>query len=270
MNQIVTNFSSRLLIWATILILSSCSSSNDPEPVDCSKSDLALTFTKTDLTSCSANNGSISASASGGVAPYQFAIDTQAYGSNASFSGLAAGTYQLKVKDGNNCERTQSVTVSAFGTTLAATISIAESGCKTTSGQIIVNATGGTGPYTYQLGTGTASSNSTFNNLAAGNYVVKVTDNIGCSTTQNAKVTTGIKYSVNVKTIIETKCAVSGCHVSGGGAPSNFNNFANVQSSAGEIKARTQNGNMPKNGDKLPQAELDLIACWVDDGALNN
>jgi hypothetical protein len=27
---------------------------------------------------------------------------------------------------------------------------------------------------------------------------------------------------------------------------------------------------MPKNAAKLPQAQLDAIACWVDDGALDN
>jgi hypothetical protein len=269
MYKVSLSFLKHLFMWAPALIFMSCSSSNEPEPLDCANSDLALTFSKTDLTSCTANNGSISANASGGAAPYQFALDSQPFGSNSTFSGLSTGVYQLKVKDGNNCERTQSVTVNAFGTTLAATISTTNSGCKTSSGQIEVNASGGTGPYSYQLGSAAATSNSTFGNLAAGNYLVKVTDNTGCSTSQNVILTTGIKYSVNVKTIIETKCAVSGCHVSGGSS-TNFNNFANVQSSATEIKSRTQSGNMPKNGDKLPQAELDLIACWVDDGAQNN
>ena len=52
-----------------IFFLSACSSSNDPAPIDCNTSDLALTFTKTDLTSCSTNDGSINASATGGAGP---------------------------------------------------------------------------------------------------------------------------------------------------------------------------------------------------------
>jgi hypothetical protein len=134
---------------------------------------------------------------------------------------------------------------------------------------ITITASGGTEPYTYQIGTSASTSSSSFNNLAAGNYTVKITDNTGCSVTQSVKVTTGVKFSTQVKSIIDTKCAISGCHVSGT-ANSNFTVFANVQANAVEIKQRTQNGTMPKGGDKLPQAELDLIACWVDDGAQNN
>lgn len=256
-------------IWCSFLFYQGCSSSNDPGPVNCATSDLALTFTKTDLTACNSNNGSINATATGGLAPYQYALDAQAYGSSSNFTGLGAGVYQLKVKDGNGCERTQSVTVNAFGTTLAANVAVSNSGCKTADGLITVTASGGTGPYSYQLGTSASTSSPTFNNLAAGNYSVKVTDNTGCSVTQSVKVTSGVKFSTEVKSIIDTKCAVSGCHVSGTGVP-NFTVFANVQASASEIKSRTQSGNMPKGEDKLPQAELDLIACWVDDGALNN
>lgn len=253
-----------------LFFLTGCSSSSDPAPVDCNTSDLVLSFTKTDLTSCSTNDGSINASATGGAGPYQFALDAAAYGSSANFTALGAGTYQLKVKDSNGCERTKSVTISAFGTTLSATVTASDAGCKTSTGQVAVAVSGGTAPFTYQVNGGAASSNSTFTNLASGTYSIRVVDGAGCSVTQSVKVATGVKYSVDVKPIIETKCAISGCHVSGGAAPSNFLQFANVQASAAQIKTNTQNGSMPKGGTKLPQAELDLIACWVDDGALNN
>jgi hypothetical protein len=258
-----------LAFCCSFLFYQGCSSSNDPGPVDCANSDLALTSTKTDLTACNSNNGAINAIATGGAAPYQYALDAQDYGSSSNFTGLGAGVYQLKVKDGNGCERAQIVTVNAFGTTLAANVTVSDSGCKTSDGLIIITASGGTGPYTYQLGSSASTSSSTFNNLAAGNYSVRVTDNIGCSVTQSVKVTSGVKLSTQVKSIIDTKCAISGCHVTGGSI-SNLSILENVKENAGQIKSRTQSGNMPKNGSKLPQAELDLIACWVDDGALNN
>ena len=257
------------LLVCVMLFIGGCSSSSDPAPVDCNASDLSLNFTKTDLTSCNVNDGSINASATGGSGPYQYALDAGAYASSANFTALGAGTYQLKVKDSNGCERTKSVTVNAFGSTLSATVTTSETGCKATTGQITVAVAGGTGPFSYQVNGGASASTPSFTNLASGTYSVKVTDASGCSVTQSVKVTTTVKYSIDVKPIIETKCAISGCHVAGGSSP-NFTQFANIQSSAAQIKTVTQNGSMPKNGSKLPQAELDLIACWVDDGALNN
>ncbi len=51
------------------------------------------------------NNGSITINASGGTSPYQYSIDNGAnfYNSNI-FSFLAPGTYEVVVKDANDCE----------------------------------------------------------------------------------------------------------------------------------------------------------------------
>jgi SprB repeat len=259
-----------IVSWASLFFYMSCSSSDEPGPVDCTTSNLAVSFTSSDPKSCGTSDGSITASATGGDAPYQFALDAQAFAATASFTGLGAGTYQLKLKDKNGCERTTAVILKPFGSTLAATVQLTDSGCKTSNGAITINATGGTGPYSYKLNDGTASASNIFGSLAAGSYSVRVTDNAGCSITQTVKVLNGISFAAEVKNIIDTNCAVSGCHVSGGAAPGSFTSMANIQSSASEIKSRTQSGNMPKNGTKLPQAQLDAIACWVDDGALNN
>jgi hypothetical protein len=259
-----------VVAWIALLIYSGCSEKNDPEPVDCNLSDLALTFTSANQTGCGTADGSIAANATGGSPPYQFAIGSQTFGSSPNFTNLSAGTYELKVKDKNECERTGSVTLIQPGSTLAFTVSTAESGCKTSSGSITINATGGLEPYTYKLNDGAASTSSVFNNLAAGTYSVKVTDNANCSFTQSVKVITEIKFSTVIKNIIDTKCAVSTCHVTGGSAPFVLTTYETIKAHAAGIKSSTQSGQMPKNGPKLPQSELDAIACWVDDGALNN
>ena len=258
-----------LVFWVSLFFYTGCSHENEPIPVDCATSNLTLTITSTDLNSCSASDGSITASANGGGGPYQFALDAQSFGTSTKFTGLGAGMYQLKVKDKNGCERAISVTIKPTGSTLAATFSLTNSSCKTSTGTLTINATGGTGPYTYRINEGTASPSNLINALAAGSYSVKVTDNAGCSITQTVKVLSDIKFSTDVKSIIDANCAISGCHVSGGGRIS-FTTFNNIQANASEIKSRTQSGNMPKNAAKLPLAELNAIACWVDDGAPNN
>lgn len=260
----------KLALGCSFFLCLSCSSSEDPGPVDCTTSDFALTFTATDPTSCSANNGTITASVTGGEGPYQYALGANAFSSNANFTSLGAGTYLLKSKDKNGCERSSNITLDAVGSTLAMTLIVsANSGCKTSNGSITINASGGTEPYTYKVNDGPVSSENIISSLAAGNYSVKVTDNAGCSITQSVKVLSGIKLSVEIKTIIDASCAVTGCHVSGGPAVS-FTTLANVISNASLIKSMTQNGTMPKGGAKLPQEQLNAIACWVDDGAPNN
>lgn len=266
--MIIRNQAGLVTILSLLFLFLSCSSNDEPGPVDCAASNLTVSFTSMDPTSCSAANGSITAKATGGVEPYQFAIDAQPYGATFSFTGLVAGTYLLKIKDKNGCESSTSVTLKSSDSSLAATMEITDSGCKTNNGAVIINATGGTAPYSYKLNNGASSFTNAFFGLATGNYAIKVTDNTGCSVIQTVQVTTGIKFNETVKAIIDTNCVITACHGENGSI--SFKVLANIQASAKDVKARTQSGNMPKNGPKLQQADLDAIACWVDDGARDN
>jgi SprB repeat len=262
------NYTISVLIFASSYLMMNCTSTDEPGPVNCETSDLEVSFSSNDPSSCSATNGSITAIALGGGAPYQFALDDQAFVSTTSFTGLGAGTYVLKVKDKNGCERSTSVLLNPSGSTLAATLQLTDSGCNTTNGVIVVNATGGSGPYTYKLNNGTASTTNAFFGLGAGNYTIRITDNTGCSITQFVTLFTGVKFSTQIKPIIDTYCAIPGCHMEGGNV--SYKVLANIQANAKDVKSRTQSGNMPKGGPKLQQADIDAIACWVDDGALDN
>jgi hypothetical protein len=83
-----------------------------------------------------------------------------------------------------------------------------------------------------------------------------------------------MSYEFDIKNIIESNCAVSGCHV----APINQNGldlsqFADVKLIAenGSLVNRiTGVGNiMPQSG-PLPPCEIDKITAWVNQGNLNN
>lgn len=259
-------------LWLiSLAIVMACSSKDVPSGFDCTKSSLALTSTLANPTSCATANGSITPNPTGGEGPYQFALDAGAYASVTAFNNLGAGSYVLKVKDKNGCEKTQNVTLTTPGSSVViSSVTPTNSSCGTSTGSIAISATG-TGSLTYSLNSGAAVSTSTFSNLAAGTYSVKVTDGAGCSTSQGSiKILNGTKYSTQIKTILETNCTGSNCHSTGGSAPFAISNFSAVQSRAADIKSRTASGNMPKGGPKLPQSQIDLIACWVDDGALDN
>ena len=52
---------------------------------------------------CGQNNGSITASASGGTSPYQYSLNGGAFQNNATFGGLGAGNYTLVARDAAGC-----------------------------------------------------------------------------------------------------------------------------------------------------------------------
>lgn len=142
------------------------------------------------------------------------------------------------------------------------------SACGSTNGSVTVAASGGGGDYSYRIGSGAFSSSNTVDSLSPGNHEVTVKDSKECETTLMVSILSDVSYESSVKTIIETNCATTGCHVAGTGRQ-DFSAFAAIKSNAAGIKSRTQSGNMPKNG-TITQEQKSLIACWVDDGAQNN
>jgi hypothetical protein len=263
---------STLGIALLIMLLNSCSS-DDPESVDCSTLAVSIPDVgKQNPTDCTSANGSITASASGGKEPYQYSLNGGALQSNPQFVNLGAGEYSITVKDTNGCDVTSSsVALSVTGVTINFTATTADSGCKTGEGSITISATGGSGNFSYRLGTGDFMPTAVFNGQSAGAKSVTVRDNgDNCTVTKSVMIQTGTSYNNDIKTIVQTSCAVSGCHVSGGSAPFVLGSVSNVQNHASEIKTATANGSMPKSGTPLTQAQKDKIACWVDDGAPNN
>lgn len=80
-------------------------------------------------------------------------------------------------------------------------------------------------------------------------------------------------YSVDITSMVNSKCAVSGCHVSG----FTFGNFTLYD----ELKKRVDNGKIqllvfdnqlmpPATAQQLTEEERTKLKCWMDDGALNN
>jgi hypothetical protein len=146
-----------------------------------------------------------------------------------------------------------------------------DSGCIENNGSLKVRPLGGVEPYTYRLENGLATNDSIFTNLNFGEYTVSVEDALQCSYSVVVEVPrafTGVSWLSDIEPIITTSCAKSGCHVLGTGRI-DFTDFQNIKDAAGQIKARVINRSMPFDS-QLPDNQIQLIACWVDDGALEN
>lgn len=143
-----------------------------------------------------ANNGSATANASGGTAPYSYAWSPSG-GNAATASNLSAGTYTVTVTDASACTSTATTTISA-GNSINLVETITPENCGADDGQINVVATGGNGNLTYTW-TPNVSTTATATNLSSGSYSLTVSDGNGCSTTE--QYTVGQVGGINVDVI---------------------------------------------------------------------
>lgn len=265
-----------VVIYISIVLYAGCSGSDEPKPVDCSKSDLAITLAtngEIDPTTCSSNNGSIQVEAAGGKGPYEFAIGTGSFGNSSLFSNLGAGTYSITVRDANECTQDLIATLEAPGAPSATVDKTEDTNCTAPgNGTITVAASGGTGTYEYKLDGGAFVANPLFQNVASGNHTITVRDEDDCTVTINTTVTkgiTGVDYVNDILPIFQQKCNFTGCHPDNG----DWFTYSVAKGKAAEIKSLTGSGTMPKSpqpGGALTATQKALIACWVDDGAPEN
>lgn len=149
--------------------------------VPASTGSLTATATATGTSCSGVNNGTITITPTAGSSPYQYSLNGGSYQPGTTINNLAPGTYSVVVKDNAGCtSQPISVTVSQGSALLATTATTATSCNGVSNGSITVTPTNGSGPYTYQLDSGTPQSSNVFNNVSAGSHSVVVTDGAGC------------------------------------------------------------------------------------------
>jgi hypothetical protein len=147
--------------------------------------------------SCSTStDGAITVTAGGGTGSLQYSIDGGSYQSGNVFTGLAAGSHSVSVKDDNGCTNSSAsatITAPAVVTASASVTSNyngAQLSCSTTTdGQVTAVGGGGTGSLQYSIDGGAYQATGVFNGLAAGSHTVTVKDVNGCTKTAYATIT---------------------------------------------------------------------------------
>ena len=118
----------------------------------------------------------ITAGATGGTPSYTYKLNSGSYQSTTTFSGVAAGTHTITVKDSRGCTATRTITITQPGASTPfklILVSKTNETCKgKKNGTITVTGQGGTAPYTYRINFGSYSSNNVFTNLKPGFYIV--------------------------------------------------------------------------------------------------
>ena len=156
--------------------------------------------TTTTATTCGEDNGSATASATDGVAPYTYAWSTGS--SDVTIENLSSGSYTVTVTDANGCT---SESTSAVDDSSSPSLSATGSGtfCGLANGNVSALATDGTAPYTYEWSNGVTDANQS--GLSAGLYTVTVTDAIGCTEEATATIEESNPISVNISST-DTTC----------------------------------------------------------------
>ncbi len=147
-------------------------------------------FNGRDISCFGTANGAITVAAAGGTGTLQYSRDGTSYQASNVFSSLAAGSYTITVRDGNNCMRTSGPVAISSPPALGATVTPTAASCfGLADGSITVSASGGTGALQYSINGTTFQAGTSFNSLNANNYTVTIRDVNFCTTTQNTNVT---------------------------------------------------------------------------------
>ncbi|MFK8101280.1 MAG: T9SS type A sorting domain-containing protein [Saprospiraceae bacterium] len=139
----------------------------------------AIQIDSLQATTCAIDNGYLAVSVVGGAPPYSYDLGNGA-NSNAIFSDLAAGTYNLTVSDVNACSTTSEVIVGDSDAPDLQLVSQTNASCNLGNGSIEVSVMGGLSPYQFDWGDG-PTDNSIFTGLTEGNYAITVTDAAACT-----------------------------------------------------------------------------------------
>jgi gliding motility-associated-like protein len=143
---------------------------------------LQITIDSTNVKCKGICDGSATATASGGSAPYTFSWSNGS--TEATASGLCAGTYTVFVEDNAGNRDTAFVSITEPASALTGSFQKTDVSCNAScNGSATASAQGGTPAYSFLWNTNPAQNTATAGNLCAGNYTCIITDNKGCRDT---------------------------------------------------------------------------------------
>ncbi len=170
-----------------------------------------INLTPTSATCNGINNGSISATVSGGSGGTLGLNWSNGMMNVTSISGLAPGNYTLVVSDTINivgpiiCLDSATVTVGSNSAVNIFSDTIINASCGNANGLVDIGANNGTAPYTYLWSTG--ATTEIVDSLMAGTYRVTVTDASGCQSSNAAFVSNVGGISLTLDSLFDATCA---------------------------------------------------------------
>ncbi|MEM7368958.1 MAG: gliding motility-associated C-terminal domain-containing protein [Bacteroidota bacterium] len=127
------------------------------------------------------NTGSVTVTGSGGISPYEYALDGGGFGTSGTFLNLGALQYSVTVRDANGCETDQNVIITTPTGLYGVVLSAQDIGCNgNATGELVLQGNGGTAPYEYSLDGVSYSNNPVLSSLSAGTDTAWMRDDNNC------------------------------------------------------------------------------------------
>ena len=188
---------------------------------------LTVALIETSELNCTGDtDGKIGIEIGGGKAPFEYAWSTGQSGGEV-LENVGSGSYSITVTDVTGTTAVTTIEVVDPPQLSLEVVSMTPATADQSDGQVIVEASGGDGTYSYAWDGGLTNVNRS--SLAAGKYPVTVTDGKGCTTVIEAEITENIlPMSVSLREMGEIKCtgdetASVSVTVLGGKGPFNYN-----------------------------------------------
>ena len=147
-------------------------------------------------TQCAEKNGSISITTTPSLG-VTYSIDGTNFQSNNTFENLAAGGYPIFILDADGCPYTSGASIAPSTLPSIDGFAATVDACNDGSAQLVASASGGTGALTFNLNGGTVQEFGSFDNLFAGEYLLAVTDELGCEASELVDVEGGPLFLID-------------------------------------------------------------------------
>jgi hypothetical protein len=173
--------------------------------------------TQTTNVTCTGNDGKMTATITGGSAPYTYTVDTKAAQSSNIFTGLTEGKHTLIVKDNAGCTQTVSFTNTKTCTTtpncnnILTYMSPLPATCAGNDGVLTKLVLGGTAPYQFSVDGLAVQTNPYFEGLTVGAHYLTVKDNAGCSVRKDFTITKNCTTTPSCSLVINTQTTSITC-----------------------------------------------------------
>jgi hypothetical protein len=194
------------------------------------------------------NDGVITIHPTGGngdvYSGYSFGLSNTLQKTDNVFTGLEAGTYEMKLIDGRGCTVSKTITLIEPPSDIALNASdIRMPVCNYDSnGMVVLEARGGTGPYLYNMDGRELTSSNEFRDLSNGVYSFRVKDVNGCGETLSATLRNSVSEMQISAIISDSRCygqntGFIDVSVTGGAKPYGYSwkNNPSVTSHAGNL-----------------------------------
>lgn len=187
---------------------------------------VGVAMTSSDVNCFGDSDGTATAAGSGGTPAYTYAWSAGVPNTNATITGLPAGTYTVTVTDNIGCTITDSVDVDQPTLLVTSQDAQTNNDCfGTCLGSATVGATGGTGAYTYDWAA-SITAGPTEIGMCAGDFTVTVSDANGCTGSEVFTITEGVEMTFN-QGVTDEACdgaddGSAGVEMTGGTGPFGF------------------------------------------------